>query len=230
MDAYFRWKFTALFLLLLVVILVHPFAPGTSGGRAVFVVTSTFFFAAAILSACQYKWQRAIALLLGLVCIAGKWSHLFFAGRRLFIVEIVDRAFQIVFLSFIVVMLVLAIFRKRTVTADSILGAFGGYLLIAVTWGITYSLVELVWPGSFHVTEPLEEEFHSSPDQRDWLLSYFSCCTLMTVGYGDVTPVRPVVRTLAVLEAMVGQLYLAVLVAVLVGAKVAQAGGASSRG
>jgi hypothetical protein len=55
------------------------------------------------------------------------------------------------------------------------------------------------------------------------VLSYFSFVTLATVGYGDVTPTTPLARTLAWVEAITGQFYLAILVAGLVGFKVAQA-------
>ena len=135
-------------------------------------------------------------------------------------IELVGRVAEIAFLTYIVTLLVTAIFQKRTVTLDNILGAFAGYLLIALIWGIAYSLVEIADPGAFRVDAALKTEW-ASPAERDWVLNYFSCCTLMTVGYGDITPVHAAARTLAVLEAMSGQLYLAVLVAVLVGTKVA---------
>ncbi|MBN1852246.1 MAG: two pore domain potassium channel family protein [Pirellulales bacterium] len=55
-------------------------------------------------------------------------------------------------------------------------------------------------------------------------LNYFSFITLATVGYGDITPTTPLTRTLAWIEAITGQFYLAVIVAGLVGFKVTQAG------
>ena len=136
-------------------------------------------------------------------------------------IEVVGRIAEIAFLSLMVTLLVAGVLRKPTVSLDNILGAFTGYLLIALIWGIAYSLIELNEPGSFRVNDALQSEWVSTVE-RDWVLNYFSCCTLMTVGYGDVTPVHAAARTLAVLEAMTGQLYLAVLVAVLVGIQVAQ--------
>jgi hypothetical protein len=228
MDAYFRWKFTVLFLWLLVAVLIHPFVLHDERYRTVFVVVSTLYFGAAILSLGEIAWQRWTGLLLGTLCILGRWTEHLFRGQRGLAADVADRALQIVFLSFTVAVLLVAIFRKRTVTLDSLLGAFGGYLLIAVAWGLSFSLVELLSPGSFYVAAQLRQDWDSSDEHREWLLSYFSCCTLMTVGYGDITPVLPVARTLAVLEAMTGQIYLAVLLAVLVGAKVTQAGNVRS--
>ncbi len=135
-------------------------------------------------------------------------------------IEVAGRLSEIAFLVLTVTLLVRAIFHKRTATLDNILGAFAGYLMIALIWGIAFSLIVLFDPGALRIDAALQPEW-ASPEKRDWVLTYFSCCTLMTVGYGDITPVHPAARTLAVLEAMMGQIYLAVLVAVLVGMRVA---------
>jgi voltage-gated potassium channel len=63
-------------------------------------------------------------------------------------------------------------------------------------------------PGAFSMT---------SPDFPANQLLYFSFITMMTVGYGDIVPLTPIARNLAVLEAFVGQLYLAIFVGRLVG-------------
>jgi hypothetical protein len=224
MGVYSRWKFTAISVCLLGSVVIHPLVlPGYWGGMVAFAVVSTLFFATATLAMCEEKWQRAQVVLLGILCIAGRWTELFFAGRKAFTVEIGERVVQVVFLTFTVAMLVRAIFRKRTVTLDSLLGAFAGYLLLAVLWGIIFSLVELVFPGSFHVGESFGTTWNS-PAYQDSHLIYFSCCNMLTVSYGDIIPARSVARTLSFLETMTGQLYLAVLVAMLVGIKVAQAG------
>ncbi|HJS73991.1 MAG TPA: potassium channel family protein, partial [Vicinamibacteria bacterium] len=71
-----------------------------------------------------------------------------------------------------------------------------------------YFLVELFHPGSF--SGPVSAENGA----RGWL--YFSFVTLTTVGYGDVLPLHPVARSLAIFEAVAGPLYLAILLARLV--------------
>lgn len=94
--------------------------------------------------------------------------------------------------------------------------------LLGLIWSVLYSAVELTFPGSFRL--PASEDMGvtvASPSRSD--LSYFSFITLATVGYGDVTPATPLARTLAWVEAIVGQFYLAVLVAGLVGFKITQA-------
>jgi hypothetical protein len=93
------------------------------------------------------------------------------------------------------------------INANRIVGAICVYLLLGVIWAMTYTLVDLIAPGSF--------------DQRwdsEWL--YFSFVTMTTLGYGDILPVSATARGLAYMQAVVGQFYIAVLVAGLVGAYV----------
>jgi ion channel len=212
--------FTTLFVCLLAAILVRPLLAYNRVGHVIFATSMIVFFVAAIGVLCRSRQERWMAVVLGLIWLGARVPELFLvnASAR---VEVIGRVAEIAFLSVIVTLLVAAILRKHTVTLDNILGAFAGYLLIALIFGIGFSLIELSEPGSFRVHDALQSEFASAAE-RDWVLNYFSCCTLMTVGYGDVTPVHAAARTLAVLEAMTGQLYLAVLVAVLVGMRVAQ--------
>jgi voltage-gated potassium channel len=209
--------FASLFLCLLAAIVVRPVLNYSPIGRAAFAAGMVLFFIVAIWILCRNRRQWWTAVSLGLLWLGARLPSLINPGVP---IELVGRVAEIAFLTYTVTLLVTAIFQKRTVTLDNILGAFAGYLLIALIWGIAYSLVEIADPGAFRVDAALKAEW-SSPAERDWVLNYFSCCTLMTVGYGDITPVHAAARTLAVLEAMSGQLYLAVLVAVLVGTKVA---------
>lgn len=96
------------------------------------------------------------------------------------------------------------------VNANRLVGAVCVYLLLGVIWGLTYSIVELAMPGSFDgVTTAQGNGWNSS-----WL--YFSFVTLTTLGYGDILPISATARALAYMQAVVGQFYVAVLVAGLV--------------
>ena len=110
-------------------------------------------------------------------------------------------------------------------SGDAIFGAVCGYLLLGVIWTLVYSAVETAAPGSF--TSSTSSQKSATPVVAGRLnrgvLSYYSFVTLATVGYGDVTPTTPLTRTLAWIEAITGQFYLAILVAGLVGIKVTQA-------
>jgi hypothetical protein len=103
------------------------------------------------------------------------------------------------------------------VTADKIYGALCVYLLIGLTWGFMFLTLEGVQPGSFSLGQGQPNGIAKDPAT----LVYFSFVTLSTVGYGDITPLSPPARSLAFMEAIIGQIYLAVLVARLVGLHIA---------
>jgi len=103
--------------------------------------------------------------------------------------------------------------RSGPITFHRIQGAVAAYLLLGVIWAYAYALVALLRPGAF--SGPL------NPAEGPHAWFYFSFVTLTTVGYGDVLPVHPVARSLAILEAVTGPLYLAILIARLVSLAVA---------
>lgn len=92
--------------------------------------------------------------------------------------------------------------------AQRIAGAVSVYLLLGLIWARFYQVVELLSPGAFRVPEG--ESLSSAT------LTYFSFVTLATLGYGDISPVNLVARDLAILEAIMGQLYLVILISRLV--------------
>jgi len=98
-------------------------------------------------------------------------------------------------------------------SGNRIVGAICVYLMLGVIWALMYSLLEAVVPGSF---AGLTENTTDSGWDPDWV--YFSFVTLTTLGYGDILPLSFSARSLAYFEAIVGQFYLAILVAGLVGA------------
>src|SRR5262249_48880811 len=104
------------------------------------------------------------------------------------------------------------VYRDADITSDSIFGAFCGYLLVGVIFGHVFCVAEALQPGSFKASVPL-----ASDDRDHYVLFYYSVITLTTVGYGDVTPARGAMRGLAMLEALAGQFYIAVLMAELIG-------------
>lgn len=112
------------------------------------------------------------------------------------------------------VMVLAQVFSPGRVTGRRILGAVAAYLLLGLMWAGAYHLLELLHPAAF------AGRVAADPQQ----LLYFSFVTLTTVGYGDVTPLHPAVRSLAMLEALVGQLYPAILIARLVSLEVQSRG------
>ncbi len=136
-------------------------------------------------------------------------------------------AFQLImvlFLLYVVFVTFKYLFRKQRVTIDTINAALCVYLLLGIVWAFAYSLVDILEPGSFK-SALFDEgvEFMRLGAERSFYPIYYSIVTLTTLGYGDIVPVSRAASMLAVLEAMTGQVYLAVLVGRLVGLHVAQA-------
>jgi hypothetical protein len=106
--------------------------------------------------------------------------------------------------------------KQKDVTGETISMSISVYLLMGLTWGLFYIVLNHVQPqafsfGSSTAPGPLGEQ------QLFPILIYFSLTTLATIGYGDITPVTLQARYAAVAEGITGQLYLAILVARLVG-------------
>ncbi len=112
----------------------------------------------------------------------------------------------ILFLCYAVVTVLFYLAREKNVTADMIMAGASEYVLIGVLWASLYSLIETAYPGSFSF---------AGPKDRSGFL-YFSFVTLTTTGYGDLLPVSVQARSLAMLEQLTGQLFIAITVARLV--------------
>lgn len=104
------------------------------------------------------------------------------------------------------------------INANRLTGAICVYLLLGVFWALAYSVLELAAPGSFAGFDAWDHRGWDS----EWL--YFSFVTMTTLGYGDLLPISATARALAYAEAVVGQFYIAVLVAGLVGAYISRKG------
>ena len=123
-----------------------------------------------------------------------------------------DTLFTFFSLSSLVYVVYLQVSREGPVTAHRIRGAIALYLLIAMLFAFLFSLAEELLPGAFSMPGDWMRAASSSGEA----FYYFSIVTMTTVGFGDITAVHPLVRSLVMLEALIGQLYPAILLARLV--------------
>jgi hypothetical protein len=104
-------------------------------------------------------------------------------------------------------------YKEGPVTSQRIQAAVAAYLLIALAFALGYMLVSFRIPWAFGFAD----EAPAIDDPRfGYIFHYFSISTITTLGYGDIVPVHPFARTLATAEALVGQLFPAILLARLV--------------
>jgi hypothetical protein len=218
--------FTVLLITLIVLLVVHPLIDLDAPDVApLFSAVRGVVFVAAICTIWQDKRARPWAILLGLPALLADFTNSIFFAAAPPAVIVTVHCFPVLFLGYAFVWSLHSIFQDRIVSADTISGALCGYLLLGFAFGHLYCAIEALRPGSFVVATdvgPLPADL----SRRFSFFCYYSFMTLTTVGYGDVVPRSPPARAFAILEAIVGQAYVAVIIASLVAMNVS----ASARG
>lgn len=153
------------------------------------------------------QWRNVwISLVLALPTLAGRWIHHYrpdVMPPELFLIG------GIFFVVFVIFRLLRSVLTASSVTTDVLCASLAAYLLLGLLWTLAYWLVAELIPNAFAFSAG-DKTLQGSNGL------YFSFITLATVGYGDITPVAKVARMLAASEAIVGLLYVAVLIARLV--------------
>ncbi len=174
---------------------------------------SNFAFSLLLVSGAAIAWGRrwlfALSAFVGSVTLAVRWMAFI---TPTFAFQIWSGIWSAAAILVIALVLLAQVFRSGPVTSYRVQGAIAVYLLFGVGWAHAYHLTNLLHPGSFNSTTG------GMSSVLDY--AYYSYITLSTVGYGDITPVRPIARMLSTGEALTGQLYLAVLIARLVAMEV----------
>jgi hypothetical protein len=122
-------------------------------------------------------------------------------------------AIGILFVAFVVANVFIFILRAPEVGSDVLCAAISGYLLLGLLWALAYTLVGRIDSGAFAFAV---RGIASPGKMQGFTATYFSYITLSSVGYGDIVPVSPTARMLAMMEAMSGTFYVAILIARLV--------------
>jgi hypothetical protein len=147
-------------------------------------------------------------VILGAAALASHWLHFFVRAHA---VHVISAAAAILFFGMLAALITARVFRAGSINIFRIYGAIAVYLVLGILWGEIYVLLYLMEPAAFYFNPATQ--FGEPPISE---LIYFSFSTLTTLGLGDIIPVHPVARSMATLEALVGQIYPAVLLARLV--------------
>jgi hypothetical protein len=212
-------RYRVLLLSLTALVILTPLLRATAFTRILLDFLTSIVFLAALWAVFKRHRTRMIAVLFGIPTLIGLWTGYLIPGIPKFPLAVSFHAIAAIFFSFSVVAMLRGLFNDRKISTDSIYGAFCGYLMAGLVFGNLYSLVELNVPGSFAGDAFKDRSVHD----HHFLLTYFSFLTITTVGYGDVIPASDSARGLAVIEAIFGQFYIAVLVAELIGRRTGQA-------
>ena len=169
---------------------------------------------AVLLAGLASMYHNRILLVVGCVllvpALAARWTFFWLQASALAPVSIL---FSLLFTGFNAGALFLYIQRRGSPTNDTVYGGICVYVLLGYCFALVFMLLQILIPGSFYFT-------HEAPvgiPQIESQLIYFSFSTLTTVGFGDITPLNPPAKSFAMIEAVVGPMFVDVFLARLVG-------------
>lgn len=154
---------------------------------------------------------KTIAVMLAIPSVLLSWINLLYNMDIAFIGNVVSTTLFMILCTGSIIRNVLI---RARVTLETLKGVICAYFMVAFAFAYIYYLIEYLFPGSFHFIHPPSSVFAYTHNLSEML--YFSFTTLLTIGYGDITAIKPIGQTAAVIQGIIGQFYIAILVARLV--------------
>jgi len=186
-----------------------PFVDELENGELIISALFSLVMISAIVSVANTRRTLVIALMIVIPTLTSRWinhihaqllpAHLFLIGG-------------ISLIAFVVFHLLQFVLRATEVDVQVLCASVSAYVMLGLIWTLAYWIVDIWIPGAFSFNSAA-----GAKTMEGFNAFYFSFITLCTVGYGDITPVSKIAKMLAALEAMTGVLYVAVLIARLVG-------------
>jgi len=195
--------------LLLFTLFVIPIIKDPGLRRTIFSAMLTVIFLMGVLAMEKYKrfifWMAVIALIT-------EWIS--------FVLQIpllvtLSQTTNILFFMLIVARFIAQIARRKEVDAKVIIESINGYLLLGLAYGIIVSVIHRNVPNAFKFPEGIGPDLTSITYLNDYI--YYTFVTFTTLGYGDITPLAPISKSLSLLISISGQFYIAIIIAMLVG-------------
>ncbi len=199
------YRFGVSFVLIVASYVVMAVAPPTEAARVVTVALEGVTLLVTLVAARSGRWLFRVALLVVVLAVAAAGGSTFVSGS----LHVTGGFFalNVLLVGAAPVAIARSLMQRDIIDVHTVMGAVCIYLLIGIMYAFVYSMLQFVCDQPFFVQT-------KSPDLSVFL--YFSSVTQTTVGYGDYTPAGHVGRTLATTEALLGQLYLVTVVAVVV--------------
>jgi Ion channel len=204
-----QYKYLGLLLILVTLVTLHPLLEGYRHLEGFFAlcVSAMLFASIVLLGTCLRS--RLLGLAVALPEVLAIWWYYATGSHE---AELAKYAFFVLFHLYAAVSVYRDLSRQTRITVDEVRGAVCLYMLIGAGWSALYYIVHLLSPGAFHVLSG-----GTSDQAITWFdLLYYSFVTLASLGFGDITPVTAIPRTLTILESIMGLFYMAVIVATMV--------------
>ncbi|MCZ6857449.1 MAG: potassium channel family protein [Gemmatimonadetes bacterium] len=215
-------RFRFLFAALMILVAVMPFLRPGALGAGILQVLFTLLLFSGLYAVSDGKRALVVASAFAGPALVFLWAGRFMVNTAL---DGIGALLLAGFLVFTATEILKYIVRARRVTSELIFGAVCVYLMMGIVGALLFAVLDLWSPGSLALPagagSGVGDATHFSA------VAYYSFVTLTTLGYGDITPVSRLARSLSTMEAVTGQLYLAVLVARMVGLQIAHSTPAS---
>jgi hypothetical protein len=204
-------KFFLLFLFLLAYLALYPYV-GDTGER--FHVFRMAGVAVTLMSIYAVSFRRGLILVASILAVPALLAHAIAFRPQLVPASIVAVVLSFAFDLFIVVIMFRRVFAHEETTAETIFGAVCIYLLIGFSFARLYGVIANIQPHAFYLDPAINS--HAVPVGFDFVFFSFGCMT--TAGAAGIAAALPQVRSLSMIESILGVLYLAVMIARLMGA------------
>ncbi len=205
-------QYGLLLLSLCFMIAFRPFLDDLVGATLLADILLTCVLLSGIYALSNTPLALRVACLLAIVIFLLKIAYYLSGKHDIFTVQ---TALILLFISQMLFMILKHLLTEQEVTGDLIMGGACAFVLLGLMWAYSYYLLEIFQPNAFKAAEQLGD------DIADFI--YYSFVTLTTLGYGDMVAVSKQARGLTILEAIVGQLYLAIMISRLVSLHIAEA-------
>ena len=206
-----EYKYFLLFIIAFITVIFNPLFHYFGFGLFLLDLLLTLIVISGINLAGSKK-ELAFSLIIGLIAIIIAWFSNPAVSLTTSPLALLEYIFLFIFFLYLTIRLIRQVVRSTKVTKNTLYGALTGYLLIGIMGASVASTLETLQPGSFSLS--IETTDYASLLQ---LFLYYSFITLSTLGYGDVLPVTPAAQSLSIALSLMGQIYLTVLLAILVG-------------
>lgn len=199
-------KFFILFLFLLAELILFPYLGNSQGTRYYFV--RALGIIVSLVTVYAISFRRSIIFIAMFLAIPTMVEHSAFLRAKIGSVSTVNVILSFVFDVFVIVIIFRRVYARDNPTAETIFGAVCIYLLIGFTFARLYAILAAVQPHAFYLDPAVNHQ--STPAVFDFI--YFSFGSMTTAGSSGIAAVSPQVRSLSIIESILGVLYLAVMI------------------
>ncbi len=207
-----KQRFLVLLCLILGLLVLVPILQRFVAIRIFIDLFLTAIFISMVYAVGSKKSHVLTGLVLAIAMVTLLWLQYFHSSKWIAAIGMIT---GVLFIAVVITSILGFMFKSAAVNREIIYAAILLYLLAALMWAFAYTFLELIDPATFNIDL-------IRPEGYVLVFQYYSFVTITTLGYGDITPVSEVAKAFSLLEAVVGQIYLVVVVAWLVGMQVSK--------